>query len=500
MAETGQAPSSVPTNMIPFAPDYPKTWGSESHTLRFSQRIDCISSSPISHKFLAVACGNTIQIYNLRSLQLVETLQGHDENVHVVSFFNENLLVSSSGVRLGTVIIWRLDDEGKNIHKSQKLRMDIHGLAEAAADAVLDRLRAEGNVGTGWNQQDRTNLTTAFTPAVASFQNQTLRNRELTLEGKLLGFGSDPWYRPSILPSDPETNLSALLVSSAADCKGFVNVSKLVSTSSEGGEKVPKPSGSVKIYPLALQEQATDSVVWAGFSPNKKMLAIVSWDQYARIYAIPPLHSELPDGTPLELLYKIGPTGGQNWAGAWHPSSEYFAFSQGSPQTVVYVYRIFSLDQIEGKTPPPERIHEQRAFSGWCRSIAWSPDGKMLLCAARNKALLYNPFTGTIIHDFSSAQETKSADTGGSGIKSRPKAQLHEWGNAQWTNENRSLWTTGDAAVEMYDRDKNLMYRWEPNEEDKWNMGYWSSQVVLAEGRLIIANGDNTVRIWDVPE
>jgi len=74
--------------------------------------------------------------------------------------------------------------------------------------------------------------------------------------------------------------------------------------------------------------------------------------------------------------------------------------------------------------------------------------------------------------------------------------QLVEYGNPQWISQDRSLWTTSDAAIGLYDRDKKLRYRWEPKREDEWSPGFWSSRVVAASRRLIAADGDNKVRIW----
>jgi WD40 repeat protein len=496
MAQADLDPSSVPVGTFSFAHDYPKSWGSESHTLHFPQRVSCIACSPHPYRYLAVTSGSDIQVFDLYTVQLIETLHGHEKDVHVVSFLNKNVLVSSDGARPSTVIVWRLDDDGKNTSNSETMQIDVRGLAEVAADAVLGGLREGVDSGGGLDQQDRANLVTALNPAIASFQRQYLRRRELSFEGQLLGFGSDPWFRPADLQSESKPNPSALLVYKSGDHNNVVHISQLVPNISKVGEKAPEPSNSLKTYRPLPQDQATDNVIWAGFSPNNKMLAIVSWDQYARIYATPSLDTDQPDLTPFELLYKIGPTGGQTWVGAWHPSSEYFAFSQGSPQTVVYVYRIPQRDQSRSGSTHPELIHTQPEFSGWCRSLAWSPDGETLLCAARNKVLLYDPFTGAIDRNFSSAPEAEITDESRSLKQARRLSRFVECGNAQWTSQNRFLWTTGDGAIELFDRHKELRYRWEPKEADERGMG--SSHVVVASGKLIAADGD-TVRIWDVP-
>jgi WD40 repeat protein len=497
MAQPGPDTTSHAANPVPFAPGYPKRWGTESHTLHLSQHVDCLSSPVQSHKFLAVTSGREIQIHRLTTLELLETLRGHEGDVHVVSFLNDNVLVSSESGSLRRVIIWTLDDEGKNINTHGGALIDVNGLAEAAADAVLDRVTTTAG-GAEWDQQDRAQLITALVPAIASSERQHLLRQELSFEGTLLGFGSDPWLRPVELGQEPKPNPSALLVHMSREKANSIILSQLVPGESRG-EDAPTSSNSVKTFQPVLQDQANSSVMWAQFSPDRKMLAVVSWDEYARIYATPQLQASNSDVAPVELLYTIGPTGGQNWVGAWHPSSEYFAFTQGSPRTIVHVYQIPLPGRSNSDIGAPKLVHRQTAFQSWCRSLAWSPRGDALLCAADSKVLLYDPFKGSIDREFSYDRNTELTDKGSANRGIPRPIMLGECGNAQWISQNRALWTTGDGGIEMYDRDQELRYRWEPREHDKPKSGFWSSQVVLHDGRMIVADGDNAVRVWDLP-
>jgi WD40 repeat protein len=483
----------------PFAPGYPKIWGSEVYKLIFSQRVNCISCSLPSHKLLAVTSGRDIEIYNSQTVTLVDTLSGHDENVDVVKFLDENVLASSDDTGSGTVIIWKLDNEGRIVHNSSIVAINIDELAVAAADTVLENIRMKEDVGTELDERSRTNLISTLTPAIASFKRQHIRGRELSFNGMLFSFGSDPWLRVSDVESDSIAIDSALLLYKTRENYDSVTFLQLTLNQNEGEDQAPSRKSSTKTYQPAPEDQATDHAIWSGISPNRKMLAVVSWDQYARIYATPLPLTNTSEPASLKLLYKMGPTGGQNWTGAWHPSSEYFAFSQGSPKTAVHVYRIPFSGKSEGETGQPELIHSLSEFSGWCRSMAWSPDGKTLLCVGRGKALLYNPFTSTIEREFPYVPEAKSTDKTGNSKVSRNLIAQSEGRNAQWISQSKCLWTTGDAAIEMFDRDEELRYRWEPAGEDKWNYGYWSDQIVLTGGKMVTADGDNSIRVWEFP-
>ena len=73
----------------------------------------------------------------------------------------------------------------------------------------------------------------------------------------------------------------------------------------------------------------TGPIMWAGFSPNDKLIATTAWDEYFKLY----------DGKSGKHIRDFGPTGGRNWACDFSLDSNNLAVSRGSGGPSTFVWR-----------------------------------------------------------------------------------------------------------------------------------------------------------------
>ena len=100
----------------------------------------------------------------------------------------------------------------------------------------------------------------------------------------------------------------------------------------------------------------TDAIMCAGFSPDQKLIASVSWDQSFRIW-------DANDGSCLHTFK----TKQQNWTGRFSPDSKYFAGTSGDGFLWIY-------DVIAGTTVVSHDFGNNTGRS-WGRSLDWQPNG-----------------------------------------------------------------------------------------------------------------------------
>ncbi|KAK9321849.1 WD40-repeat-containing domain protein [Lipomyces orientalis] len=403
-----------------WGPGQPVLWGDEARKIELDDKAyDCSVSA--DEKFLALAIGRQVRIYNLENLELIEALNGHPENVRRVKFFpldiagNKYKLVSSSNSNRdldAMVIVWTLDKHGKNTSKH--------------TDSVVSRADASHII------QD--NL--VFTGELTGFGSSAVSN-----DGKLLVYVSD-------------------------------NHESRLSTATTWGPKVV-------VYDIEMGEKRltleghTDSIMCMTFSPDNKIVASVCWDQMVKLW----------DTSTGRLVHDIGPTGGQNWTGDFSPDSKYFAFTRGSPSTVVYVHSV-----LDGT-----RIFESRVSTPWLRSLAWSHDGHHLAAGGVSGVVyIWNPHRGE--------QEQKWQLKGGE----RHHGMFSETGWVQWLDSKGMMlaYKGTEGGVNVYDMLENQKWRSDPKKSDLANLPEIKSGSSLhylrKANQLISMDMDQTVRFWVV--
>ncbi|KAK9488623.1 WD40-repeat-containing domain protein [Lipomyces starkeyi] len=103
----------------------PIAWGDEARKIEIDDyAYDCCVSA--DEKFLALAIGRQVHIYDLENLELRDVLIGHTEKIGHVEFLplditcNKYKLFSSSNSNRNLddmIIVWTLDKQGKNTNK-----------------------------------------------------------------------------------------------------------------------------------------------------------------------------------------------------------------------------------------------------------------------------------------------------------------------------------------------------------------------------------------------
>lgn len=215
----------------------------------------------------------------------------------------------------------------------------------------------------------------------------------------------------------------------------------------------------------------TGAIMWAGFSPDDKLIATTSWDGYCKLY----------DGKSGKHIRDYGPTGGQNWVCEFSIDSKNLAVSRGSGGVSTFVWR----------TDDPQSFPiTLEGRQGWQRVISWSPDGNRLaIGAADGRLVVYDARSMTL------EQVWQLAMT--------PNRWIHEVTEIKWLEDGKKLlFKPSDGSTHMYDFKKNLKWKWGPGEKDKWRSGAWFSTSIVMEKRGLLGSvdQDGSFRIWKIPE
>lgn len=215
----------------------------------------------------------------------------------------------------------------------------------------------------------------------------------------------------------------------------------------------------------------TDAIMWAGFSPDDKLIATTAWDGYCKLYV----------GKTGTHIRDYGPTGGRNWACDFSADSKNLAVSRGSGGANTYVWR----------------TDEDRSFpitikggQGWQRVISFSPDGERLaIGAADGRLIVYDARSMTLEQVWQLAP--------------MHNRWIHEVTEIKWLEDGkRILFKLSDGSTRLYDFEKNLKWKWEPGEKDQWRSGTWFSTSVVLEGSGLFGSvdQDGSFRVWKIPE
>ncbi|KAL3421672.1 vegetative incompatibility protein het-e-1 [Phlyctema vagabunda] len=407
-----------------WAPGQPKQRGGESKKINLSTAAEpgSISIDP-SGSLIAVAVKQDIYIYSLATDELVETLSGHGEEVCQVAFCpqlssredgrQETILVSSSnayraGDRHPSIIIWNLDASGKDLNPSAP-QPSVDSLTGVASAALIPQL-----VDHGWHEAEpafeelKTGLTRAITNALLTH----IRSHRTSITGTLFGFGSPIFSHDG----------SRLLFSTRND-------------STQSGDRPDLDLPCINIYNIqnsVVEKQLrghTDAIMWAGFSPNDKFIASVAWDGTVRIW----------DTTTGDTKHVLGSFGGQMWAGAFSPDSTHFAFSLGSPKTVIFVYSIGTGAEVS----------RSQDINRWVRTFDWSPDGSLLAAGGDDgQVFIWDPYTGMEKQNWQLAAG-----------KDRFFRSMISVQDVEFVDDGRKLvFTTSTGSIEAYDFKSNQKY------------------------------------------
>ena len=431
-----------------WAPNMPSHWGSESNILFLDTKSKDYEVLALSgdDSLLAAAVRESIYIFSVADLELRAELVGHTEAIDGLEFVPKSrtgyTLVSSTNK---VIIIWELNDEGEDLNAQESF--DTDGIARDALESTLRELRWE------FESEASKSLESNFKINIAAAVAQKGLEKKTVIKGSFGSFGSDVF-----------------------SWDGKYMFTLLHNDSTQQGMRAEELLPCIEVRHLETMELIhqlrghTDSIMWIGASPDSKKLATVAWDGTVRIWS---LHSG-------SCFYTLGSFGGQMWAGAWSPDSKYLAFSQGSPDTIIYVY-----DTMTGK-----QISKYSGFKKWVRSIAWSPEGKHLAAGSRDATVVvYDPMTGIDVnkweHEFC-GQDPELMKA----LLSAEFVQFVGW---------KLLFKTSEGTVEVYDFETNLKSQFTRGPEDKVSYMVYAGIRVSHDGKFFISkDADDALRFWNL--
>lgn len=209
----------------------------------------------------------------------------------------------------------------------------------------------------------------------------------------------------------------------------------------------------------------TDAIMWADWSPDDQIIATACWDQHYRIW----------DAETGDCRHDIGPTGGQNWTGAFSPDGKHLLFSGGQPVKVA----IYDIETGEEKYKLGK---EGLELDSWIRYLSWY--GSDIALINDKSIVIWTPTSnkvdtvfklktdGTMLTEFHAVAEVKWADEG-----KKPLLQDAENTTFVWDRENNTKWRFQRPISTALEGDNDVLY-------------VRSLQTVLS------LDGDGKLRFW----
>ncbi|KAF2679855.1 YVTN repeat-like/Quino protein amine dehydrogenase [Lentithecium fluviatile CBS 122367] len=217
----------------------------------------------------------------------------------------------------------------------------------------------------------------------------------------------------------------------------------------------------------------TDSIQSIVFSPDKKTIASTGFDGHVKLWdaATGTLVHDIPPEDPEQAPDY------QNWLTRFSPDGKTLLYSIGSPLPEVKLVQLNNLTDVVTLGP----------FSYWVRSAEWNSDGSLLALGGFPWLLVLRSSDLAVVQEW--------------------RVDTEHWEEVlflHWFDKDTKLRWSYLNGTEMYDFEKNLKYRWGPDEDDVPPPGW----VVLAgdwfpfksEGWFGNFDSDSSVRVWSLPE
>jgi WD40 repeat protein len=416
-------------------------------------------------RFLAVATNAVIRIYNVQSQEVRGELIGHQKNVSQL-FFAPGCASKSSadGSRVDgkeekyrlfsctqdrgdetQIIAWSLDGEGKQPQPTMPFA--IQDMADRAIAAISSDLSTHHSLSDGDIEAVRAGFS-------GTLQVADTKNRSKNLphwSGKFPSFGSYP------ISPDGQAVL-------------FVAHGETTQHGMRPADKLPQ----IVVVDLATQSERcrlnghTDAIMWAGWSPDGKTIATACWDQHYKIW----------DAHTGQCRHTIGPTNGQNWAGAFSPDGKYILLS-GGREVKVAIYGVETGEEIA------ELKSEGLKLEHWIRYFAWNPAGECIALVNGKEIVLWHPFEDKVETIF-------KVKTDGTML-----TKYNGFSIIKWAQGGKKLLLQDTAhTTYVWDREKNVKWRFQRPQGMALELSGRDVFYVDESEMVVSLDGDRKVRYW----
>ncbi|OOG00866.1 hypothetical protein ASPCADRAFT_625 [Aspergillus carbonarius ITEM 5010] len=350
-----------------WAPGYPKCWGQAKANIKLAGQSTAPAISP-DNQFIAVGVGRAIQIFDAGTQELIESFEGHRGDVKEVRFApplaNNHkpgdaryVLVSDGdwlygskhrestndnkspeeGEIAGSVVLW---DLGK-IGKLEGEPLD----AKTLTDQTLKPLIANLTTDHGWENSEQAiiDLKIRVRRAMNKEVHRHIYEPQIGLRGTLHMRGELTTFGSPIFSSDGQTMI-------------YLSQNKMNDQSPRKGTLSPCVNlWNVRSRSLRYQLHGhTDTIEWAGMSPDSELAASVARDGTARVW----------NAESGQCLHIMKPQGGRISWGAFSPNSKYLAFHQENLERLVW-QRLRQREAEQESTLSSESLRTGGCSKGW---------------------------------------------------------------------------------------------------------------------------------------
>jgi hypothetical protein len=442
-----------------------RLWGEEDEKFVLAQGDPNQSNVPSAAfavspdwKCFAGATNAVIRIYEPgnNGLRQKAELIGHETNVWKLRFFptpndGDGYLLLSEGASVrnsdGMIILWHLDGQGRLENKVMPIA--VNNLAGQASAIIGSQLKQHHELEEADLETVRSGFAEVLQKVDTSNRTKSLPN----LDGHFPSFGSEYLSH---------------------DGKKILYITHGRST--QGGMRPEDQLPQIVVYDLPSSKEICrlkghqDAIMWASFSPDDKTIVTASWDETYGIW-------DASTGHPRRL---IGPTHGQNWAGAISPDGSYVLLSGGSP-TKVAIYALETGEEIA--------TFEHEKLRGWVRRISWNPSTNEIALVNKQSVILWHPFEGK-------KQEVLKLKNDGSMLDGFCGLSSVEWVEGG----KKLLVETSEGTVLVWEPERNVKWRFQRPHGTPLKTSE-GKLIFRSEGQSLVSlNGDGVVRAWYLNE
>ena len=452
--------------------DGPRSWGQEDAVIKLEvddPKKGNVSSSALvvspDSRFLAAATNAVIRIYDVDTRQLHAELLGHLSNVYKLRFMpaqangitpakSTSYIVLSEGAKVsgrdGTIIVWHLDADGRSLTRTMPFAVDA--MTDKALGAIEEDLTTHHVLPGPEIHLIRNDI--AATLIKADTRNRVKHLQ--SVEGHFPSFGSEPISHDGIrflYITHGETTQHGMR---PAD-----ELPQIVICTFDGAEQ-------------CRLKGHTDAIMWAGWSPDDKVVATACWDASYKIW----------NAETGECRHTIANQGGQCWAGAFLPDGKHVLLSGGQPVKVA-IYNVDTAEEVVKL--------EYEKLDHWMRYFTCHPQTNTIALANKRGIILWQPF-GDSTGSEQKVEDIFKLHSDGSMLDNFISLSKLKWQD----NGKKFLAKTSEGSLMIWDLSRNVKWRFQrPKGTPLDRSGGNDSMFYLAEKKLVVSlDGDGMLRFW----